>query len=173
MWILELIEAFGSLFPRLHHVRKTHQAVKFKSGKAVPLGPGLHWYWPIVSEVEELVVVRQTLNLATQAVSAACGRTLALSGVVVYEISDIEKALCKSHDIEETASDVALCCVVEALQTVTYNELQKLLASGDLTELLTKRARSRLRPFGVRVLSCSLTDFSPCLTLRLFSDGSS
>ena len=39
-------------------------------------------------------------------------------------------------------------------------------SAGDLVKTLTKNCRRRLSPFGVRVHSCALTDFSTCTVLN-------
>ena len=61
-WLNQLIEAVFRFCPRIVIVRATHAGVKWVHGwkvKAMP--PGLHWYWPLTTEVEVLVTARQTL----------------------------------------------------------------------------------------------------------------
>ena len=172
-WLSQLFETFGSLFPHLRHVKATHRAVQFAGKRVKELAPGLHWWWPITTEILDLPVVRQTLNIATQVVTTRDGSPVAASGVVVYEISDIMAALGRCYDHEETIGDVALCAVVEVLQSYDLPALREALSSGDLERRLSKVSRKRLKSFGVRVVRCALTDFAPCQVFRVIGDGDS
>jgi hypothetical protein len=140
-WLGELANFVRSLFPQLAVVKQTHCAVKFVRGSKVKeLKPGLHVYWPCVTEYLEMPRVRQTVNLATQVILTHERKPVATSGIVVYEVADAVKALSKSFDVEDTI--------------------------GDTTEL-TKACRARLYQFGIKVKVCALTDLSTTQVVTL------
>jgi len=170
-WFSDLMETFGNLFPRLTQIQTTHRAVKFKGGTAKELGPGLHWYWPVTSSIEEIPVARQTVNLPTQALVTKDGKPIAVSGVVIYSIRNAMDAIVKNYDHDETLSDVAMTSIAEIVMSNTYDQLVVTIRDGKLEKELSKRARSRLKQFGFQVERCALTDFTPCRTLRLFGDA--
>ena len=65
-WLQSIFDTILKLFPRLLIVGATHGGVKFVRGsKVVELKPGLHLYWPIVTEIETYCVVRQVIDLPT------------------------------------------------------------------------------------------------------------
>jgi regulator of protease activity HflC (stomatin/prohibitin superfamily) len=164
----QLFNTALSLCPRLTFVRKTHGAVVFRpGGKIRQLTPGLHWYWPLTSEVEEIITARQTHSLCHQTITTKDGTVLAVSAVLVYRVENVTAALVECYDVAEAIEDVVLSAVAEVLSRakVTPN----LLARTELP--LTRLSRSRLRPFGVSVLRCCLVDFAPCRVLRCITDG--
>ena len=66
-WLNQLVETFYRFFPHVLIVRATHGAVKWVKGKEIKaLGPGLHIYWPLTTEVEVMVTARQTLAIPDQ-----------------------------------------------------------------------------------------------------------
>lgn len=160
-WLSQFAEFIASLFPRLLVIRETHAAVKFVRGHRVKeMRPGLHVYWPLVTEYLEMPKVRQTINLNTQVVLTHDRKALAVSGIVVYEVQDAVKALSKSYDVDDTIGDVALTAVATVISQHTLGELMELQREGDLSTELTKACRARLYQFGIKIKSCALTDFA-------------
>lgn len=148
----------------------THRGVRFRRGKIVcVIEPGLYIYWPIVTEVESLPVKRQTVNLPTQTLKTKDNIAVAVNLVVVYEINDIERALVDTWDVEQTIGDIALAADVEL---VTGNPVEWLTANiaGDVQRELTRRCRSELHPYGVRVVKAFLSDFAEATVIRLLGN---
>lgn len=170
-WFSDLMQTFGNLFPRLTQINATHMAVKFTSGRAKELPPGLHWYWPLVSEIIEIPVARQTVNLPTQALVTRDGKMVVVNGVVVYSIRSAYDAIVKNYDHEETLSDVAMTAIAEVVLGNTYEEMMEFIREGVLENELSKRARRRLKAFGFQVDRCALTDVTPCRVFRLFQES--
>lgn len=170
-WLSKLIDSALSWVPRIVHIKRTHRAVVFTGAGAKEWAPGIHIYWPIISEYLELPVVRQTHNAPTQVVMTAAGKPLAISGVIVYEISDIMAALSHTFEVEDTIGDVSLTAIVEVLAGENLREVCAKLKSGVLSNELTKRARRRLKPFGVKVLSVNLSDFVCCTVIKHLGEG--
>ena len=67
-------------------------------------------------------------------------------------------------DIDDTIMDIALVAVAEVICGEETNDLEKIQKS------LTTVARRRLKPFGVHVERCSLTDIAPCRVIRNICD---
>ena len=106
-WISDFVNLFISFFPHLIIVKKIESGVKFVRGKHVKiLKPGLRWYWPLVTEQEVVVVVRQVTNLAPQTLMTKDGKTVIASAVVVYRVSNIEAFLVENHDADEAIGEV-------------------------------------------------------------------
>ncbi len=168
-WLAAITDRVFSVFPRLLLVQQTHRAVKFTGSKAKELGPGLHIWWPLISEVEEIPVARQTVNLDIQVLVTKDGKTLAVGGVVVYSIKSAIDAIVRNYDHDETLSDVSMTAITEVVVNHTFDELMAALRGGTLERELTKRARRRLKAFGFKVDRCALTDITPCRAIRLLS----
>jgi len=173
-WVSEFFQFLGSLVPRLAIVRATHGAVKFVHGSKVKeLKPGLHIYWPFLTDFLEIATARTTYNFSEQVVMTVDERPLAVSGVLVYQVSDVVKALSQSYDVEDTIGDVGCTAIMETLSGDELKDLMERQRSGELGKSLTKMCRSRLHPFGVKVVSAALTDFSTCQVLKIMGGAGS
>lgn len=170
-WIADIVQAFGKLVPRLCIVTATKQGVKWRSGKDVrPMGPGLHWYWPLTTEISIIVTARQTLNLPTQVLMTSDRQQIVVGTLVVYRINDIVEAIGKRNwDVDTTVSDITQAAIVEVISKQKLNDLLTDI-SGSIEKKLTAACRKRLRQFGVYVQRCAVTDFSTCKVYKLIGN---
>lgn len=170
-WIGQIMEWLGKLIPRLLIVRQTHAGVKFVRGnKVIELRPGIHFYWPLVTEVEVMPVARQTHNLVTQTLMTKDGQTIIIGAVVIYEINSIVDALSNNWDVSDTISDVTQMAVVNVVNNWNLSDLRAEL-SGKVENELSIETRKQLKPFGVKVIRCGVSDFSICRVHRLITDA--
>lgn len=170
-WLSKLCDILFVWCPRRFQVKATHGAVKFVRDKAVALGPGCHWYWPWTSTYIEIAVAEQTHNLPTQAIENNGAKPLAVSGVIVYKITDVLAALSYAYEVEDTINDVGLTAIMEVVGVRGRAKLKDDLKKGALTRELTKMTRRRLKRYGVHVERCSLTDFTSCLPILNLGEG--
>lgn len=171
----QILEALFSVVPRLCIIRATHNAIKWRHGKIpIACGPGLMIYWPLVTEVELLVVARQPLNLPTQSLMTKDKHQVVVGAVVVYRISDIVKAIGERNwDVESTVGDITQVAIVEEITRRNLDDLLKGVSEGkdsDLNRALTQNCRDQLRQFGVYVARCGLTDFSTCRVYKVLGN---
>lgn len=164
-WLNQLIEFLGSLIPRLLVIRATEGGVKWVRGSnVVPIGPGMHWYWPVCTEIETLVTARQTVNLQPQTLTTADRRKVVVGAVVVYRVRDVERAIGRINwDVEDTVGDIAQAAVVDVVRSSTLEELME----GDVEEWLTKECRQQLSRYGVFVSRAAFTDLAEARVFRL------
>jgi regulator of protease activity HflC (stomatin/prohibitin superfamily) len=152
------------IIPRLVIIRTTHQGVRFKCGKtAKAMKPGLHWYWPVTTQIEILPVARQTNSLPSQVLMTKDGQTIVVAGSVVYTVNDMLLAYGSlNYDVNLTLDDVARSALVEIVAKTTLADLQ----AGIIGEF-TKLCRRRLKQYGIGVHKAYLTDLCPCRVYRL------
>ncbi len=109
-WLNELMRWFGRWVPRLVLIRATHRGVLFGPGGSVrELAPGLWWYWPITSELEQVCITERSSQIATQLV----GRRL-LGMAVVWQATDVVLALTRYREIGARVDDAAQAALVHA-----------------------------------------------------------
>lgn len=167
-WIGELVSWLVSWFPCLGICRKTHGGVKFVRGKKiVRIEPGLFWHWPITTEIEMIVVVRQTLALSAQRLTTLDDQVISIAVVVLYRVEDVVKALVDSADYDDMAEDVAGQSVADIVADSDYTALRT--KQREMENAMTRRLRTDLRPFGLYVEKCRITDFAR--TRMLSIDG--
>lgn len=172
----QIFSAFLSLFPTRIIVRATCGGVKYKGGKkAVLLKPGIHFYWPLFSEVEILVTARQTDDLPTQALMTSDKKSLVVSALVVYTIDDVVKAIGKQNwDVTSTINAISQAVIAEIIAGSSLKELMDGLKGGrdsDLNRSMTKKCKAQLKQFGVNIQRCAVSNFSTCKVYRVMGDG--
>jgi regulator of protease activity HflC (stomatin/prohibitin superfamily) len=172
-WIGQIAEAIGQFIPRLRIVRTTHGAVKFIRGaRAVAVGPGLHWFWPLITDFVEYPMVRQPVNLETQMIESADGRTVGVGGFVVYEVKDLLPLVAQTYSPDETVRDLCLTVIHDVICRKTRDEIRSAQRSGELDRELRREAAAELGKYGVRVLKLTLTNLAPGRVLKVFQSTS-
>jgi len=169
-WLSELVNWFGKFFPRLKIVRKTHEGIAFVHGyRTKHLLPGLVWWWPLVTEIVVIPVVRQLSHLAPQTLCTKDGRTVVCGGIIIYLVTDIEQYLVNNEDAAEAIAEISLAVVRSVVVTHTFSEIQE--KRVDIDAILTMEASRALKDFGVTVVNMRLSDFAPAFALSLISNS--
>jgi regulator of protease activity HflC (stomatin/prohibitin superfamily) len=160
-WLGQIFDALLQLVPRRVIIRATERGVKWSLWKEPQeMCPGIRFYWPLITDIEVIVVARQTINLPTQSLMTRDGKTVVAGGVIIYKISDIVQAIGKQNwSPEDTAGDITQAAIVEVVARWDCDKLLKNI-SGDVERQLSNICRKKLRQFGVHVSRASLVDFS-------------
>lgn len=160
-WLSQIIEAVLQFIPRRVIIRATEGGVKWSLWRdPKEMKPGVRFYWPLISDIEVLVVARQTLNTATQSLMTKDGKTVVAGGVIVYNISDVVQAIGKKNwSPEDTAGDIAQAAIVGVISKWDCFDLLANI-SGKVETQLTETCRRQLRQYGVYVTRAALVDFS-------------
>jgi regulator of protease activity HflC (stomatin/prohibitin superfamily) len=167
-WLNQLIHSFGSLFPRLVRIRSTDRGVKWpRCKKAVLLNPGLHVYWPLVSELEIVTVVRQTIDHKPQTITLRDGVTICVRAVTVWRIADAVMVWTENWDICNTVDDLATASLVDILSCMTKEQVSSISLVNNLATLESQKL---LAPYGVAVESTKLIECSVCRSIRLINN---
>ena len=172
-WLGQIFEAILMFVPRVLIIRATHGGVKWRHGSCVkPMMPGLHVFWPLVTEIEIIVTARQTLAPPKQTLTTRDNKKVVIGIVVVYKIRDVVQAIGRANwDVDTTINDITQAAVVSVIAGHTLHDLLDMVAGDKLNDRLTKATRRELRQFGVFVSRCKLTDFSDCRVFKLVMDG--
>ena len=190
-WIGQLFESLLDFIPSILLVRTTHEGVKFKTGNKIKIikcnngipfpyirlfmgfipllcfyRSGIHIYWPIFTECEIVPIKRQTTNLVEQYLCTKDGKTIGVSGILVYEVSDVEKLLTECYDYEDTIQDLALAAIKRVIMSHSLKYLQE--NHTDTDKELTVALRKELNRFGIKTIRVTLSDLSPCKMVGLW-----
>jgi len=172
-WLGQLVEWIGRFFPRWQIVTATHGAVKFVRGaKVVPLAPGMHWFWPLTTDLMLYPTARQAVDLRSQTFVTADDKTIAVGGLIVYEVKDIAAILGQTFDPDETIRDITAAAIHDVCCSKTWDQLREGLRSGALDRELRQEAAKGLNSYGVRVLRTTLTDLAPARVLKVVQSTS-
>ncbi len=172
-WIGKIMSAVGQWIPQRTVVPTTHGWIKWvggfwsemrvESGKA-----GVVWSWPLTTEMVVYPVVRQTTPLPSQIITTKDERTIAVSGMLVYEVGDIEKLLAHTYDADDTVKDIAQSALLDVLGKLEWPFIRD-QQGRKLDTALRNVAKRDLEDYGIHVLKFSLTTVAPCRVHRLIS----
>lgn len=169
-WLTQFIEKITAIFPRIAHIKYTDRGVCFKKGGVKELLPGIHFYWPIWTEVFVHPVVRQTQQLPAQTLVTKDGISVTVSVTIRFEIEDIISAFGRTYDFVDTIQDISQGEVATLICSKNYQEIidSKKDENTDIDILLSRIIRRRLKPFGVSLKKAFIAEFSPCYPIRLW-----
>jgi len=160
------------LFPHLKKVLVTQGGIKFRRGSEVTvLTPGLHWYWPLISTIKVITVVRDTMDLNGQTFTTKDGKVILASGMVVFSINDVEKVLTSSDDYINTLCDICMNVIHDTFIKYEWEHLRAGILDGSVGKELRRNASEELRPFGIKVISLGLKDLAPVRVFKLVQDS--
>jgi hypothetical protein len=166
-WIGDLARWIGQFFPRVCNVRATHHAVKFKHGRVEQAGPGMRCYWPLTTDFVEYPVVRQAVILREQTVVTTDDKTVVIGGMIVYEVSDLQKLCSTCYYPDQTIKDLTLTSVHDVVCKLSWPALKEKSQKGTLDTALKNEVRYALEEYGVKVVKVMLTDLAPARVLRI------
>lgn len=180
-WIGRIAQVIIDFFPTWIILNTTEGAVKFNTimlrdvvrgqwkadAKITLLHPGLHIYWPTVTEVKSWVVARQPVDLPTQTFTTSDGKSISIGGGLVFRIVDAERLIADGWDPDKMIRIKAAGVIHDVCSRASWDELQMAKNDGKLVPALRKELRRKLKSLGVRVLDATLTDFAPGRVLKI------
>jgi len=178
-WIGQIAEWIGRFFPRVIVLPTTLGGVKFKAHifpklrKIEPMtveacGPGgVFVYWPFLTAWDTYPMAGQTDDLRSQIITTTDGRTIAVGGMVTYEVTDIALLLTARYSPMKAISDICLTAIHDECCRMSWDELRAEQAKGTLATRLKNRANRALEPLGVKVTKLQLTDLAPARVLKV------
>lgn len=172
-WIGQIAEFLGRFVPRWVILDTTEGAVKFVRGShVVVLGPGIHWYWPAVTTMTRYPTARQADNLRTQTMVTSDDKTIAVGGMLVYQVNDLGLLLAHTHNAVTAVADIALTTIHDVCCRMTWDDLKREQQRGTLDTKLKNSTQKALSEYGVTVIKTMLTDLAPCRVYKLVQSQS-
>lgn len=172
-WIGQIAEWVGKLIPRLMILDTTEGAVKYVRGsRPVFCGPGLHWYWPIVTTWSPSATARQADRLQAQTIVTTDDKTIVVAAIIVYTVTDLLTLLTTTYHAQTCVADITLTSVHDVCCQMSWEELKAEQRRGTLDTKLKNAAQRQLREYGVNVVKVMLTDLAPARVLKLLQSMS-
>jgi regulator of protease activity HflC (stomatin/prohibitin superfamily) len=165
-WIGEIFQTLLRLLPWLVIVPATHGGVAFVRGYRVKeWKPGLHWYWPLVTNYKLMTTVRQTQRIQSKVIMTKDMKTVTVGALVTYYVDDVVSAIAKIADLPSDVMERSQGAILSSVAELTLEEIQvdRVRFNADLTE----RVGQVLNGYGVQILQAQLTEFAPCRAIAI------
>lgn len=145
------------------------QGVVLRFGKFKRVvNPGLRFIWPLgIEEVKYDTVVRQTSYLDPQSLMTRDGKSVTVSGIIVYEISDIRKFLLDIDDGETDMNNIVYGIISDCVEDT---ELSALKYSNFKHTVYDTVAQECNEYCGVNVIAVKWSDKANARNIRLWND---
>lgn len=161
-----LLANLGALIPA-KIVRSYQRGVKFRWGVDIgELGAGVHWFWPLIEDVEVKDIAEEVMNLPTQTVTTCDGHPVTFSVNIAYEVSDARAYWTQVQDFDASLSAASMTYLARRIRRETW---EGLYSSQDAIESgLTRSLAQKLSRWGVRIVDVGITDLSRAKPVRLY-----
>ncbi len=112
-----LLAVFDVLFcwlPRMEYLPPDTAGVHLRGKKITAISPGTYKWWiPFLDEVRKTNIMPLAVRFRSQAFTNEEGKTLVVSGGMMYEVADASKALVCVEDYEDSVLLVGLGAISE------------------------------------------------------------
>jgi regulator of protease activity HflC (stomatin/prohibitin superfamily) len=191
--ITGFLKSLMSFVPRRKLIPSTHRGVKFCIGSfwrrilspilfwthwhkswephTIQLSPGIHWWWPLYSQIEILPINRQVLKLEEHDVYTIDDKPIKFRGTVSYTIKGIIAAMVKSWEVEDLIDDEAEAAFCSYLSSKKWCELTS-RPRDEVNDELTPVVAEQLKVYGVNVIRAKISTLTTGIPIMLIGTAS-
>jgi regulator of protease activity HflC (stomatin/prohibitin superfamily) len=163
--VRELIVQFGKLFKWWTIISPWQQAVRVRLGKHTRvLGPGVHLLVPYIDTLYLQSNRKRVILSEMQTLTTADGKTITLSGQMIYAITDIEQLYRSVHHAEDTLGAIAQGAITDF---VVSHRIEDITSASIARHVLDS---SDFEQYGIGEVSFNVTAFAVVRTMRLIMD---
>ena len=147
----------------------------YEQGVVIRLGkfhhvvnPGLRFIFPFgIDEVKYDTVVRQTAYLDVQSLTSKDGKAVAISGIVIFKITDIRKFLLDIDDGETDMTNIVYGIITDWVEDTAWINIRGKLFNTEVYETARKQCNDYC---GVTILAIKWSDKTTARGIRLWND---
>lgn len=129
------------------------------------LEAGFHWRWPFIEAVVTESICLTTLALEPQTITTKDDKTVVISGIVRYRITNVEPFICEIGNQHDLLRDTSMGA---ALKQVRQIDLRTLLDKPP-ENAIASDIRRQVKPYGMEIEAFTFTDIGQIRTLRLIT----
>lgn len=149
-WVEVLMDKVGGALPRWGTVTPKERAVLLRRGKVrKEIGAGMYFLLPVVDEVLVQPVVDQVVDLPDVTVRTKDGVSVVGSGVIEYDIVDLQKALFEVLDYDDAIKTLGSACLAKGITGLVWEGNGR--AVREMEGKVVKELRRRGEQWGIRV----------------------
>ena len=168
-WLSSIFHFLTAWCPQFKRVPPPFRLVKWRRCREGTLhGPGVVWYWPLVTEVEEVDIRWKSLVTHVQTVTLSDGVTVSARTLTRWRPCNPLKCVTQEEDFTDTVGETAQSVLVDVLGSCTSDMLKQ---SKALNVGLTLAMQEEMRDIGVQVKKCKFTELCTSPAFRIINDG--
>ena len=168
-WIAIFFGKITAFVPRFTKVSPTDRLVKWSRCREATIhGPGLVWYWPLVTDVEQCDVRWQSMVTTVQTVTLTDGTTVSARTLTRWKPLDLLAAINSEADYGDTVAETAQAVLVSVLSSVDSTLLKQ---TRVLSVALTLELQGELRDLGIKVQKSTFIELCVSPAFRVVNDG--
>ncbi|MCK4829374.1 hypothetical protein KA005_77335 [bacterium] len=129
------------------------------------VGAGLRWKWPLIEAVLSTNTAVTTMELRAQTLTTLDGKSIVISSIVKYRITDVKPYMLEIWDSVDVISDTTLGAIKEVVTATDYKNLT------GVEKKVLRKVKKQVADFGVEVLNIVFADQGAIRSIRLISDS--
>lgn len=154
--------------PRFVRIPPTHRMIKWaRCRDATEHGPGIIWYWPLVTERIDVDIRWKSLLTCVQTVTMADGLPVTARTMTRWKPTDVVNLVSSEEDYEDTVAETAQSVLVDVLTTCNSDFISKASA---LNFSLTIAMREEMKDLGIEIQKCKFTELVVSPAFRLINE---
>lgn len=162
-WIKEI---WGDLMP-FEIIDHYDEGVRLRIGKFHgKLLAGWHWKIPFFDKIITNSVVTTTLSVDPQSVSTLDGKSVVVSSIIKYRISNIKTFLLEVEDATDALADMTMGIIADIIRDMEWSELR----DCDLSAMITEQVREESLKWGISVKVVTIPDLDQIRSIRLIGN---
>lgn len=168
-WLPMFFDRATSVVPRFYKCPPTERLIKWsRCQDATCHGPGIVWYWPLVTETMPCDIRWQSLVTSVQTVTLSDGASVSARTLTRWRPGDLLTAVESEADYADTVADTAQSVLVSVLGSVDQSFIR---SSTALCTALTLDMQAQMREIGIEVKRCTFTELCLSPAFRLINDA--
>lgn len=128
---------------------------------------GIHWKIPFFDDVLKTHIITTTLSTPPQSLCTKDNFEIVIEAVVKYQIEDSKKFLLDIYDTQDGIQDITQAIIKEVVMEKSWEECK----DSDLDNLITKKVRSEVKKYGIKVEKVTLVSITRTRSLRLIGNA--
>lgn len=151
-------------------INQNEKGVRLRMGKfQKELEPGIVFKAPFIDNILQHYIGDDTIQMPSQKLSTKDNKTITISGMILYTVSDIKPFLLNASVPIQTVSDIATGVISDIVLTHTWDELVESLEK--LNNKISISVRRECKEWGVHIKYVRLTDITSSRSFNIFKSN--
>ena len=129
------------------------------------VGQGLKWKWPLIESVLSTNTAITTMELRAQTLTTLDGKSIVISSIVKYKITDVKPFMLDIWDSIDVISDTTLGAIKEVVTATNYKDLT------GVEKKVIRKVKKQVADFGVEIINIVFADQGAIRSIRLIGDA--